>query len=140
MSLAMTRERLQELAAAYGGDPARWPAAERDVALRLLEACPDAEALLREARDLDMRLALPEPAAPTPALRAALLRSAPEPRVLGWREAWSWRLALPALALSLTLGIGLGFAVAPVAQADDGDEDVLALAQLDDDYTEFTEP
>jgi hypothetical protein len=27
-----------------------------------------------------------------------------------------------------------------VAQADDGDEDVLALAQLDDDYTEFTEP
>lgn len=60
--------------------------------------------------------------------------------VAGWREAWSWRLALPALAVSLTLGIGLGFAIAPAAQADDGDEDVLALAQLDDDYTEFTEP
>jgi hypothetical protein len=136
----MTRERLQALTAAYGADPARWPASERDAALRLLDASPDAEALLREAQALDMQLALPEPAAPTPALRAALLRSAPGARVVGWREAWSWRFALPALALSLTLGIGMGLAVAPVAQADDGDEDVLTLAQLDDDYTEFTEP
>ena len=153
----MNATRFAQLADAYGGDLARWPGDERDAARALLEASAEARIVLAAAQALDAGLALPAPAAPRAALREALLQSRLKPllhgrrnpgrghaalpsAVAGWREAWSWRLALPALALSVTLGVGLGLAAAPVAQADDGDEDVLALAHLDDDYTEFTAP
>lgn len=140
MNFPMIARRFAELAEAYGGEIARWPAAEREAAHALLVVSGDAQAALRDAQALDAGLALPAPEAPGPALRAALLRSAPRARGTAWHEAWSWRLALPALVLSLTLGVGLGFAVAPTAQADDVDEDVLALAQLDDTYTEYADP
>lgn len=157
MNAPMTVQRFSDLADAYGGELARWPAIERDAARALLEASAEARIALAAALALDAALALPGPAAPGAALREALLQSRPQPllhgdrvagrvraappsAMAGWRDAWSWRLALPALAASLALGIGLGFAVAPAAQADEGDEDVLALAQLDDDYTEFTQP
>lgn len=158
MNMSMRAARFAELADAYGGDLARWPEAEHDAARILLGTSAEARIALDAARALDASLALPAPDAPGPAMRERLLQSRLKPlpqgrratgregppvlvsALAGWREAWSWRLALPALALSLTLGIGMGLMVAPVAQADDGDEDVLALAQLDDDYAEFTEP
>ena len=140
MNLPMDLERLQALAAAHGGDPARWPAPEREAALRLLEASAAARAALQSARALDALIALPAPPPPAPALRAAVLRTAPRERAAGWSAAWSWRLALPALAMSVALGVGLGLASAPAAQAEPGDEEVLALAQIDDVYAEYAEP
>jgi len=140
MNTPMELERLLALAAAHGGDPARWPAPERAAALRLLEDSAAARAALQSARALDALIALPAPAPPAPALRAAVLRSAPRERAAGWAAAWSWRLALPALALSVAFGVVLGLASAPAAQAEPGDEDVLVLAQIDDAYAEYAEP
>ena len=51
--MIMQRVRLQRLIEAYGADPARWPAAEREAAERLLAASPDLTAAVNEARRLD---------------------------------------------------------------------------------------
>jgi len=75
----MDRDRFENLAAAYGGDPRRWPAAERDAARAFLDADPEAERLLFEARQLDAALdASPQPRV-SRALRDAILAAAPQP-------------------------------------------------------------
>jgi len=77
----MNAERFESLAAAYGGDPNRWPEADRDAALAFLAADRGtAERLLFEARQLDAALdASPAPAV-SHALRDAILASAPRER------------------------------------------------------------
>lgn len=77
----MNAERFESLAAAYGGDPNRWPEADRDAALAFMVADRvAAERLLFEARQLDAALdASPAPAA-SHALRDAILASAPRER------------------------------------------------------------
>ncbi len=52
----MNQYRLQELIEAYGADPARWPADERDAARALLAQSPDALAAQARARRLDEAL------------------------------------------------------------------------------------
>lgn len=52
----MNRLRLQRLIDAYGADPARWPADERDAARALMAEMPDAAAMLASARRLDKSL------------------------------------------------------------------------------------
>ncbi len=96
------KQRLEAVLASYGGDPARWPAAERAVLQPHLEAAGEA---LDEARFIDRLLDL----AGTPTLAAGLEsrlmarigRGAPARFRLGWTA------ALP-LAASLALGIYLG--------------------------------
>lgn len=53
----MTLERLREILAAYGADQEHWPAAERDAALALLTASPEAREAARDAMALDDLLA-----------------------------------------------------------------------------------
>ncbi len=88
--------------------------------------------------------------APTPSLQlrrdilAAVARE-PRRRALSWRETlralWldigGTRLAGPALAMALAAGVGLGWMLeeAPASEAEA--EDLLALAQLDDTYSEL---
>jgi hypothetical protein len=55
---AVTLERLALLLDAYGGEPARWPEAERAAALQLIAANPQAVALQRAALELDGALDL----------------------------------------------------------------------------------
>ena len=80
----MDAERFEHLAAAYGGDPRRWPAAERDAALAFLETNgAEAERLLFEARKLDAALAAAPAPAVSHALRDAILAAAPRPASSG---------------------------------------------------------
>lgn len=89
MTKQLTIDRVKELIAAYGGDPARWPDEERTAAEAVLEASPEARRLLEEARRIDAALA----ARPTPA---------PADRAFVDRL-----MAVPAKATVMTQGPGL---------------------------------
>jgi hypothetical protein len=52
----MNLARLENLVAAYGGDPQRWPVAERGAALALVERSAEARERVAEARRLDRAL------------------------------------------------------------------------------------
>ena len=139
----MTPERMQQLIAAYGADPARWPPDER------IDPAELPGALRREVAEFDADLlnALPDP--PLPAgLRARILAAAPAvadarapappPSRSGWRELWQalggLRLAGPAFACALSLGVGLAWlmpSTSDTAYADQALEDYLALAWID---------
>lgn len=110
----MTRERFEELAQAYGGDIARWPAEMRDEAGLLAAAEPRfaQEVLGREAA-LDAALfALPLRTASSE-LVARIVDSAPplRPRRLRWRS-WLTPAGLGAgLAAAAAAGVILGVQV-----------------------------
>ena len=114
----------------HGGDPTRWPAADRAAALALAAASPAAAARLEEARHLDRLLDRLPSADPSPALQARILADAdrllppvdgrPSRRGVGlWRRLLDgigpalWP-GLPAwqpsavLGLSLAAGLALG--------------------------------
>lgn len=144
MTTTMTLPRFTALVDAYGAEASRWPERERDAALALLAASPEARALREAAAHLDARLALPV-AAPPPGLRAGVLRAIAAPtageglaellRAL-WRGMGGWRVAAPAFAASLALGVALGATLQPAATTN-GNADLMQLALLDDGYTEF---
>jgi hypothetical protein len=101
----VTKEEFQQLAEAYGGGIARWPAARRDEAALFAASEPDyAQAVL--AREARLDAALDElPRAPASAeLFERVVAAAPP---LRRRTRWRWWLA-PA---------GLGAALASVAAA-----------------------
>src|SRR5580692_4164334 len=98
----MTEDRFQELAEAYGGEIARWPEAERDLAFGIAADRPDlAERVLARAGRLDALLdgqTSPEPSAE---LRQRIVASAPSPRATS--RAWRWLAGA---------GLGAGLAAA----------------------------
>lgn len=101
----MTKEEFQQLAAAYGGDVTRWPAAQREEAAVLAAAEPVfAESVMTQESRLDATLdALPR-AAVSAALVERIVAGAPP---LRRRRRWTlW--AAPA---------GLGAALAGIAAA-----------------------
>jgi hypothetical protein len=101
----MDLQRFTALCEAYGGDPARWPEAERAEAMALAGTDPPAALALTAARTLDATLDESRPAAPSPALRRRVLASAPAPRsTLRLRLDWS-----------LKAGLGAGLAAAGMA-------------------------
>src|SRR5690606_40615752 len=69
-------ERLATLLDAYGGDPQRWPEAERDAALALIAASADARRLHDEARRLDALLDALPAATPSPDLEERIVAAA----------------------------------------------------------------
>jgi hypothetical protein len=134
----MNLERFADLVAAYGSDPHRWPAAERQAAESLLAASAAAQKLMREAADLDALLALPIPVIePSLALRNRIMAQLPaQPKPPGWRSQIAEAIGLlfpggrmvpqlAALTLALAIGIGAGFAnILPV---DSQDSDLVTL-------------
>ncbi len=110
------KTRLAEVLAAYGADPARWPAAERGRLEALARSEPK---LLAEAREIDLVLAkaakpeIPVGSAARLLARAGQARPAPNvapfvrARRAGSRSIWSWGAAA-ALAASFACGIFLG--------------------------------
>jgi len=134
----MNAERLQQLVAAYGADPRRWPEAERDAGRALLAAGPG-DATVEAARDLDYLLwASPQPAV-SMALRDRVLASAAAAgltprRVRLWRD----RLALTfgaGWAVAACAGVAAGVLVSAQISADASADAVLYQASqsaLDD--------
>lgn len=137
-SKTCTLARFEQLLEAYGGEPERWPSAERDAALRLLQSEPRARALQTAALQLDAQLGellMPEPSAQ---LRARVLevpiRHARQParaRYAGFR----WMLlALVPCVLGFVSGAWIqtqnesedpGWNEAPIALVDDVFEEEL---------------
>src|SRR4051812_11924761 len=98
---AMTPARFETLVAAYGARPPPWPEQGRAAAHSLLETDPRAAALLAEADALDAILFQHQTPAPSEALRAAVVASAPRRR-LGRRARLWWS----SLALAIAAGGG----------------------------------
>ena len=110
------KTRLAEVLAAYGADPARWPAAERDRLMALVQSEPG---LLAEALEIDRVLARsPLPKIPAGAAARLMQRAGqerPAANVIPLDRArpkrqpsiWSWGAAA-ALAASFACGIFLG--------------------------------
>lgn len=132
-------DRLQELAAAYGAEPRRWPVAEREAALALLARSPEAREALARARATDTLLGSLAVRPAPPRLRRQLLAQVPAARRTWrqaipslWRDLGGWQLAGPALAAGLALGVGLGVGLSPLPAVNGLDEDTLyQLAGLD---------
>ncbi|MFC3676846.1 hypothetical protein [Ferrovibrio xuzhouensis] len=136
----MNLERFADLIAAYGTNPQRWPAAERQAAQSLLAASAEAQRLVQEAQAFDALLSIsPLPAIePSAALRSRIMAQiGPAPRsVAGWRSQIAEAIGLlfpggrmmpqlAALTLALAIGIGAGFTnILPV---DTQDNDLVTL-------------
>ncbi|MBM3491172.1 MAG: hypothetical protein FJX68_12120 [Alphaproteobacteria bacterium] len=106
----MTPERLRQIVAAHGGQPARWPVAEREAGLALARQLPEANAWLEAAGRLDSLLD-DWPVRPAePALRARILTAIAErPADVPF---WSWLVSQwPAPLRAATMS---GFAAAAV--------------------------
>lgn len=118
----MPLARLRELLDAWGGDPMRWPAAERAAAEALCRAEPEAERLRRRALDLDaLLLTLPEPVVPAVWLSERVLARL-DTRPSLWRWLGGWSLLAPVAAMGLAGGIGLGVVLSPTISADDPEQ------------------
>jgi hypothetical protein len=137
----MTPERFETLAAAYGGDVARWPAAEREAAALVMAAEPAwAQAALADAAALDVALAAYVGPRVSASLTERIVATAPRPRLRrGW-GAWLAPAGLGAgLAAACAAGVLLGaqlvpapHAPSPTAQAAAiADEDTVTLVDVD---------
>lgn len=129
-------DRLRTVLDAYGGDPARWPAADAAVLTPLLARSEPARRLQAEAVALDRWLdQVPEPAA-SPELLAAVLGAAERPagmrlRALLWPFGPIWQ-PVSALLVALVLGAGAGQELMPPTQQTDSAAEAAAYAE---DYT-----
>jgi len=144
----MTEDRLREIIAAYGPDPARWPEDERAPAADLLARSPDVfEAEIREAEAVDQALAaLPLPDLPV-GLIDRVLANAPEgsdQSALSGRIAPAWdafRAWLTGAALAtLSAGLAIGYFGPDLATPSTDDADlVLTFAMASDGFGEFSD-
>ncbi|MGE0237794.1 MAG: hypothetical protein AB7S59_03670 [Parvibaculaceae bacterium] len=140
------RTRLAEVLAAYGADPVRWPAVERDRLLAHIENTPELQTLLVEAREIDRVLARAKapdvPAGDATRLLARAGQEKPQPTVITFDRArarprssiWSWGAAA-ALAASFGLGIFLGTTNLSTPFGDNGVveiDDPIVLTGIDD--------
>lgn len=95
----LTVERLEQLLDAYGGVPERWPDAEREAALRLVQRSPELRARWEQAAELDRLLDSFETEAPSPLFAAGVLHGAPRRRAAHvWRRTFAAVVPLAAAA------------------------------------------
>ncbi|MDZ4691517.1 hypothetical protein [Terricaulis sp.] len=115
----MDKQRFQAIVSAYGADPRRWPASERDAALGF---AAQSDHDLAAARALDVLLDLaPAPPPADELLAARVLRDAAgAPR----------RGLMPAMALAacMVAGVLVGYGAGARAPTSDGVDWVLAAA------------
>lgn len=102
----MTRRRLRRLIQAYGGEASRWPAAEREAALRRLAQSDEARTLQREAARLDRQLDGWAPAVEPG--RAAQLLDAVSGRTAAEAEARAVAGSAPLVELSWRQAVAFG--------------------------------
>jgi len=110
--MTMTVERFADLAEIYGGDVARWPEAEREVARALLAAEPvRLEVVLADAARLDRLLDLAPAQSADAALLGRLIAAAPRPAsaMQRWLAGAGAALGLGVAALAgVTVGVAIG--------------------------------
>jgi hypothetical protein len=127
----MDAERFAALTAAYGGEPQRWPQAERAGAAAFMAADRTlAERILFEARMIDALLdASPAPRA-SHALREAILASAPQPRPerRPLFDFGRWAVAGAALACACVVGVMAGAGAVQRVTADSQADAIIADA------------
>ena len=116
----MHEERFERLIEAYGGESARWPQADRALALRYLAATPQAHRRRATARRLDQMLDAWAPPEASAGLRERLAAGQPRPRTLRPRDLWISGAGLAA-ACVIGLVVGAGVGAASLAPARDGD-------------------
>lgn len=115
----MTHERFEALAEAYGGDVARWPAADREDAALLMAQSPDfTSTVLARAGALDGILDDWRPTEVSHALREAVIAAAPTARRGAGLRGWFWRAGVgaglaAACAAGLVVGVKLSDSVQP---------------------------
>jgi hypothetical protein len=132
----MRLERLRELMDAYGGDPRRWPPAERAPAAELLAASAEARVLLAEAASLDQLLDGAPPMAPATldaekliALATAAAQERPFVPLAGVMRPAGRGLWLR--AVSLAAATIIGFVVGWTQLADTSDATAASGSSLD---------
>ena len=129
-------ERLRDVLAAYGADPARWPDGDRKDMSHLIET---SEENYRDALSIDRLLQL----AGAPELRFGagdrVIRHVHALRAAAHRPVLRWTAALP-LAASLLLGIYLGGqedagawlpGIVQASTVDDGDDDLTGVGEAE---------
>lgn len=106
----MTLDRLRDILAAYGADPAHWPDAERAALQALIAATPAAQAALAEAAALDALLAHDRPAMPhlNPLQIAAQVAATPRIPRGGWMVRRMWP-NVAGLAAAAIVGFVIGW-------------------------------
>lgn len=115
----MDLERFTQIVEAYGGNPTRWPSAERETALVLLKTSTVAHQLQQEALALDTLLDKVQVPHLKSTLKEGILTSvrSQQTDVWQWLKGWLWgttvtqHLWRPAIALGLPLIMGLGFSI-----------------------------
>lgn len=141
----MTPERFATLLDAYGGDPKRWPAAERGDAEAYLAATPTARVLLDDALRLDALLDAGVPAAAAvdagriAALAAATAQEHPatvlpfRPKPRPARPVWAWARAGALAAAGIAgLIVGMGNVTDSVQRNAGSALDLYDAAQVED--------
>jgi len=132
----MNRDRFAELAQAYGGSVARWPAAEQDAAAALMAAEPEfARAVLAEADALDAALDAWPAYGVRHELREAVIAQAARARTRGERRGWLWGAGAgaglaAACAAGLIMGVTLYGRQTPPASTDEPISAVMASYDL----------
>ena len=121
----MDRARFEAMAQAYGADPRRWPASERDAAQAFASTHAEiARAIVSEAEDLDHLLFAAPAVTPSAALRQAVLASAPKARPA--RRGFSFWMSGAGLAAAAAAGIIVGTSATSAAVGDMRTDAVLA--------------
>lgn len=134
----MTPERFETLAEAFGGDVARWPAAERDAAAELMTGRPDwAGAVLARAATLDAALDAWVAPRADGALADRIAAAAPMRRA---RPGWTGWL-IPAgmgagLAAACAAGVLAGAGLSASPASNEGDALVAAVSAVDAGLTD----
>ncbi|MBP7649179.1 MAG: hypothetical protein KA085_08270 [Phenylobacterium sp.] len=138
----MTRDRFLELAEAYGGAVARWPAAEREAAATLMAAEPEfVRQSLAAADRLDAVLGAWAPLSVPHGLREAVIAAAPVARPRRGLRAWLLGAGVGAgLAGACAAGLVFGVALSGTLSAPtDAPEAVSAAMAGYDDLSETAE-
>ena len=149
--MSMTAQRFEQIVTAYGSEPARWPAQEREAAIQFLAENPAEKSLIEGYRELDMLLdAMPMPAFTQ--MEQRVIRSLREKtrdslldRVLDWliprqQRGMAWALR-PALVACLPLVCGIymaNFYSFGIDSAENSWQEELYLISMND-YAEITE-
>lgn len=115
----VTPKRVREIIAAYGAEPARWPAAERTAALAILRDDAELSALLQDAQRLDAALDSFAPPLPTVnagdvagrIMAAARQTSTPRPKEAPSIPFWRWFgwPKIAGLAMAGVIGFTIGW-------------------------------
>jgi hypothetical protein len=129
-------ERFETLAAAFGGDITRWPAAERDAAALLMATRADwAQTVLAEAADLDAALQTYVSPRVTAALTDRIVATGPRAPDRRW-TAVLWPAGLGAgLAAACAAGVVAGvYLSAPTVSAEPTESITVAIGDGEYDF------